>query len=469
MARKKRIRRPQGLQVVNPDCAGIDIGKDRHFVAVSPERAAEPVREFGGFTRDLVALSEWLSSCGVKTVAMESTSVYWIPVYEVLERAGFEVLLVSPRMTKQISGRKSDVLDCQWIWQLQSYGLLRGSFRPRDAICPLRAYVRQARRLIADRSRSVQHMQKALTEMNVRLDSVISELAGVTGLRIVRAIVSGERDPHRLASLRHRAIKASAETIAASLEGTWREEHLFSLEQALERDDFLEQQIQACETRMAAMIDDLTPPAPPAAGSPGAPADGSSGAVPAARRLTDPRSDKAMRAALHRMMGVDLTAIPTIGTGTALTVAAEIGPDFSAFPSVQHFCSWLGVAPGTRISGGKALPGRAPKGVNPVGQALRMAAVGARRSQSFVGARHRSRLARKDAAVAVNATARELACLIYLMVTRGQEYIEKGVEAWEQQRAERTHARLVTKARAIGYELIRPADGDTPSAAATAT
>ena len=199
-------------------------------MAVSPECAAEPVREFGGFMRDMVALSGWLSSCGVKTVAMESTSVYWIPVYEVLERAGFEVLLVSPRMTKQISGRESDVLDCQWIWQLQSYGLLRGSFRPRDAVCPLRAYVRQARRLIADRSRSVQHMQKALTEMNVRLDSVISDLAGVTGLRIVRAIVAGERDPRRLASLRHRAIKASADTIATSLEGTWREGHLFSLD-----------------------------------------------------------------------------------------------------------------------------------------------------------------------------------------------------------------------------------------------
>ncbi len=391
---------------------------------------------------------------------MESTSVYWIPVYEVLERAGFEVLLVSPRMTKQISGRKSDVLDCQWIWQLQSYGLLRGSFRPRDAVCPLRAYVRQARRLIADRSRSVQHMQKALTEMNVRLDSVISDLAGVTGLRIVRAIVAGERDPHRLASLRHRAIRASADTIAASLEGTWRAEHLFSLEQALARYDFLEHQIEACETRIADMIDDLTPPAD-GDGAPDAPA-------PAARRPADPRSDKAMRAALHRMMGVDLTAIPTIGTGTALTVAAEIGPDFSAFPSVQHFCSWLGVAPGTRISGGKALPGRAPKRVNPVGQALRMAAVAARRSQSFVGARHRARLARKDAAVAVNATARELACLIYLMVTRGQEYIEKGVEAWEKQRAERTRASLLRKATALGYELIRPADGDTSSVAVSA-
>ena len=254
----------------------------------------------------------------------------------------------------------------------------------------------------------------------------------------------GERDPHRLASLRRRAIKASADTIVASLEGTWRKEHLYSLEQALERYDFLEQQIEACETRMAAMIDDLTPAAD---SSPGALADGSAGAAPAARRLTDPRSDEAMRAALHRMMGVDLTAIPTIGTGTALTVAAEIGPDFSAFPSIQHLCSWLGVAPGARISGGMALPGRASKVVSPVGQALRTAAVATRRNQSFVGSRHRSRLARKDAVVAVNATARELACLIILMVTQVQEYIEKGDEAGEKQRAEHPHARLSAKPR----------------------
>lgn len=200
----RKSRRTQRLKVVNPDCAGIDIGKDRHFVAVDPARTSDPVRAFDGFTRDLQAMAEWLSSCGVKKVAMESTSVYWIPVYEVLERAGFEVLLVPPRMTKQIAGRKSDVLDCQWIWQLLSYGLLRGAFRPGDAVCPLRSYVRQMKRLTEDRSRCVQHMQKALTEMNVRLDSVLTDITGQTGMKILRAIVDGERDPQRLASFRHR-------------------------------------------------------------------------------------------------------------------------------------------------------------------------------------------------------------------------------------------------------------------------
>ena len=445
MARKTGKR--QRLRVVNPDCAGIDIGKDRHFVAVDPARTSDPVRAFGGFTCDLQAMADWLSSCGVTKVAMESTSVYWIPVYEVLERAGFEVLLVPPRMTKQIAGRKSDVLDCQWIWQLLSYGLLRGAFRPGDAVCPLRSYVRQMKRLTEDRSRCVQHMQKALTEMNVRLDSAIADITGQTGMKILRAIVDGERDPQRLASFRHRRIKASADTIAASLQGTWREEHLFALEQAVQRYDFLDRQIEDCEARIAERIDDLTPPDGPGGGD----------ASLETLRAVGPMTDKALTVALTAMMGTDLTAIPTIGPGTALTIASEIGPDFSAFPSAQHFCSWLGVAPGTRISGGKPLPGRAHKVVNPVGQALRMAAMSARRSQTFIGAKHRARLARKDTPVAITATARELACLIYLTVTRGEQYVEKGMQAYEKRRIDRTLANLQRKARTLGYQLIHPA------------
>ena len=463
MARKRR--RTQRLKVVNPDCAGIDIGKDRHFVAVDPERCSEPVRSFDGFTRDLEAMADWLSSCGVKKVAMESTSVYWIPVYEVLERAGFEVMLVPPRMTKQIAGRKSDVLDCQWIWQLQSYGLLRGAFRPGDAICPLRSYVRQAKRLIEDRSRCVQHMQKALTQMNVLLDSVLADITGQTGQKILRAIIDGERDPQRLASFRHRRVKASADTIAASLEGTWREEHLFALEQAMRRYDFLEQQLEDCEARITAQIDSLTPPddstgggtvdeTPVAAVSPTTASKTSRGTKSVVS------NEKAMSQALHEMMGVDLTAIPTIGVNTALVIASEIGPDFSAFPSVQHFCSWLGVAPGTRISGGKPLPGRAHKVVNPVAQALRMAAMTARSSQTFIGAKHRARLARKDKPVAITATARELACLIYLMITRGEEYVEQGMEIYEQRRLNRSFAHLDRRAKQLGYQLVQIAEND---------
>ena len=462
MARKSR--RTRRLRVVNPDCAGIDIGKDRHFVAVDPERSDEPVRSFGSFTRDLEAMAAWLASCGVTKVAMESTSVYWIPVYETLERAGFEVMLVPPRMTKQIGGRKSDVLDCQWIWQLMSYGLLRGAFRPGDAVCPLRSYARQMRRLTGDRSRCVLHMQKALTEMNVRLDSVIANITGLTGQRILRAIIDGERDPERLATLRHRGIKADADTIAASLQGTWREEHLFALEQAMQRYDFLTQQIDDCEVRVMAEIERLTPPDDPPDGGAPDPAPGTISDTASSRSANAATNDTGREGiqplALRKMMGVDLTAIPTVGPGTALVIASEIGPDFSAFPSAQHFCSWLALAPGTRISGGKNLPGKSSKAVNPVGQALRMAAMAARRSQTFIGAKHRARLARMDTPVAIKATARELACLVYLMVTEGQEYVEQGIGAYEKRRLNRKFAHLDRQARKLGLQLVPKMQGE---------
>ena len=457
-------KRTQRLKVVNPDCAGIGIGKDRHFVAVDPAWSSDPVREFGAFTRDLQAMATWLASCGVTKVAMESTSVYWTPVYEVLERAGFEVMLVSPRMTKQIGGRKSDVLDCQWIWQLMSYGLLRSAFRPGDAVCPLRSYVRQARRLIEDRSRCVQQMQKALTEMNVRLDSVISDITGKTGERILRAIVAGERDPERLASFRDSRIRASADMLAASLQGTWRDEHLFALEQAMQRYDFLELQIEDCEARIMAEIEQLTPTDdPPDGGTPDYDPQGSGTRTKTSSNTagkTLPAQEKEMAQALRKVMGVDLTAIPSIGVTTALVIASEIGPDFSAFPSAQHFCSWLGVAPGTRISGGKPLPGRSHKAVNRVGQALRMSAMSARNSQTFIGAKHRALLARMDTAIAITATARELACPIYLMVTQGEEYVEKGMEAYEERRKNRRCSRLDRQARRLGYKLIRLNNSD---------
>ena len=345
MAGKKKVKSGR-LTVVNADCAGVDIGKSYHYVAVDPERFENPVRKFGSFTSDLGALAQWLSACGVKQVAMESTSVYWIPMFEVLDRAGFDVMLVPPRMTKQISGRKSDVLDCQWIRQLLSYGLLRGSYRPDDGLCPLRSLVRQCKRLTEDRSRSVLHVQKALSEMNVQLDSVISDIMGVTGQRILRAIVDGERDPQVLAAMRDRRTKSSASTIASSLEGTWREEHLFALKQALERYDFFAAQVAACEAQILAALKTLSPPE--------APDDGGRGC--AAKPPGKSQKPKhTLHTSLQRMMGVDLTAIPTIGPETALVIASEIGPTVSAFPTMQQFCSWLGLAPGTRISGDRRL------------------------------------------------------------------------------------------------------------------
>ena len=424
------------LEVVPPDCAGIDVGKRKHYVAVDPSRFEDPVRNFGTFTGDLEAMAEWLAACGVRQVAMESTGVYWVPVFEVLDRAGFEVHLVNPRATKQVSGRKSDVLDCQWIRQLMSYGLLRGAFRVPDALCPMRSYMRQRGQLIRDRSRAVQHRQKALTQMNVQLDNVLSDIMGKTGQLIVRAIVAGERDGAALARYRDGRCKADEATIAASLRGNWRGEHLFALEQALIRHDMLQGQIKACEVRIDAELDGQT--------QDGAANEPSPAAHSARERL--------LRERLQRMLGADLTAIPTVGVET--TVAAEVGADLSRFATTAHFCSWLGLAPGTRISGDKRLGGPPARQANRVGQALRMAASTARNSKTAIGAAHRRRLSRMDSAKAVKATAHQLARLIYAMLTRGEEYVERDLAAMETERRDRQIKHLQRQARHFDLTLV---------------
>ena len=439
MADKVRAESAARLDVVHADCAGIDIGKKDHYVAVDPERFGEPVRSFGTFTGDLQAMAGWLRECGVRTVAMEATGVYWIPPFEVLERAGFEVRLVNPRATRQVGGRKSDVLDCQWIRQLMSYGLLRGAFRVPDEVCALRSYLRQRDDLVRQRSRAAQHAQKALVQMNVQLDNVLSDVMGVTGQRIVRAIVAGERDGAVLAGFRDGRCKADEATIAASLRGNWRPEHLFALELALERYDAMQRQIAACEERIGAELDGL---ARDGAGDP-----------PEDKRSRKGR-DRKLRKRLKRMLGVDLLAIPTIGVETALAVAAEVGADLSRFPTAGHFCSWLALAPDTRISGGKRLPGGPGHRSNRLGQALRMAATSARRDKSAIGAAHRRRLARMDAAKAVKATAHQLARLIYAMLTKGEEYVARDLAAWEEERRDRTVANLQRQARRFGLELV---------------
>ena len=429
------------LQVVHPNCAGIDIGKRTHYVAVNESVSSTPVRSFGSFTDELEAMAAWLSSCGVDIVALESTGVYWIPVFEVLDRAGFEVHLVDSRTTKQVSGRKSDVRDCQWIRRLMSFGLLKGAFRPADRICELRAYVRQRARAISDRSRCVQHIQKALTEMNVQLDNVLSDIMGATGQKIVRAIVRGERDGEKLARYRDSRVKADEETIARSLRGNWRAEHLFALEQALERYDLMNRQIARAEERiddvieaMAGEIDD-------------------SAVELLAKPARTPR-ERRQQLALRALLGVDLTAIPGVGVETALAIASEVGPDLSRFPNQAHFCSWLSLAPGTRISGGKSLRGPVPKRFNRAGQALRLAANSVRHSKSSIGACHRARLRRLDAGRANKATAHQLARLIYAMLTRGEEYVAREVADLEAERRDRQLKHLMRQARRLNLTLV---------------
>lgn len=444
MARKSK---KQPLKIVHPDCAGIDIGGREHWVAVDPDRCDRPVQRFSSFTHDLNAMADWLASLEVKAVAMEATGVYWIPVFEVLDARGFEVYLVNSRATRQVSGRKSDVLDCQWIWQLMAHGLLRGAFRPSDPVCVLRAAVRQRATKVDEQARSVQHLQKALTQMNIQLTSAVSNLAGKTGLSIVRAIVAGERDPTTLAKLRDRRLRASEETVAASLHGNWRQEHLFALEQALAHYDFLERQIAECDQ----VISDDLARLPALAEDP----------EPTAKLSRSPHrstpQQRELQCALHRVLGVDLTAVPTLGIDTVLVLASEIGPDLSRFPSVAHFCSWLGLAPPTHISGGKALKGRKPKVFNRAGQALRQSAANARRSQSFVGAAHRARLARMDTAKAIKATAHQLARILYAMLTKAEAYAENGIEAFEARSHDRQVRALRRKAARLGLTLAEAA------------
>lgn len=438
-------RSRQALTLTHPNAAGIDIGSASHFVAVPPDRDDEPVREFPSFTADLQRLADWLTSCGVDTVAMESTGVYWIPLFELLDARGFTVLLVNARHVKNVSGRKSDVLDCQWLQQLMTYGLLSGAFRPADGVCALRALSRQREMLLRSQGRHVQHMQKALTQMNIQLANVISDVVGETGQKILRAIIAGERDGHALAAMKNARIRASNEQIAKSLQGNWRAEHLFALKQALALFDFIGTQIAECDREIEAQLQTLhvhegTPANPKKRG----------------RARNAPRFD--LRGHLFKMCGVDLTRIDGIEVTTALVVVSEVGPDMSRFPTMKHFASWLGLCPGTTITGGKVMSGKTKRVANRAAQALRLAAAALRSSQSALGAYFRRLCSRMDKPKAVTAAAHKLARLIYTMLTKGEEYTDRGQEYYEERYRERLLRHLALRAQKMGLKLV----ADTP-------
>jgi transposase len=400
----------------------------------------------------LEAIAAWLKECGVDVVAMESTGVYWIPLYELLESRGFTVYLVNARHVKNVSGRKSDVLDCQWLQQLMSYGLLSAAFRPKEEICVLRAISRQREMLVQYQGKHIQHMQKALTQMNVKLENVISDIVGETGQKIVRAILAGERNARTLAKLRNGRIRASEEEIAKSLQGNWREEHLFSLKQAVNLYDSYQSSIAECDEQLARVLGKLAchdePPADPPNRGRGRP-------------VKVEKFD--LRTALYRTCGVDLTRIHGIDVGTALKVIAEVGPDLFRFKTVKHFASWLGLCPGTKISGGKVLSGAgaSQRTANRLAQALRMAAISAGKSHSALGAYYRRLSARLGKAKAIRATAHKLARLIYALLTKGQAYVDRGEDYYEQQYQQRVVKNLKKKALEMGFSL-------TPIEAATA-
>lgn len=428
-------------EIAFPNAAGIDVGGSSHFVAVPPDRASEAVREFPVFTCDLQALADWLEQCAVDTVAMESTGVYWIPLYELLERRGFQVHLVNTRHVKNVPGRKSDVLDCQWLQQLMSFGLLAGAYRPADQVCVLRAVMRHRDALLQAQAREIQHMQKALVQMNLQLGEVLADVVGVSGQAIIRAIVAGERDPLCLAKLRDYRVRADEAQIAKALQGNWREEHLFVLEQSLALFDAYQIRLSTCDAKLESLLTRLarhsgTPQGKPRAKTPGKNA---------------PKFD--LRSALYRWCGVDLTRIDGLEVTTVLKTLSEIGTDLSRFPTVKHFCSWLTLAPGTKISGGKRLSGRTAPSANRAKLALKMAASNLLRSRSALGAYYRRFCARMDKPSAITATAHKLARLIYFMLTRGEQYVDRGEAYYEERHKQRVIASLRRKASALGLQL----------------
>jgi transposase len=433
------------FELTHPNAAGIDVGAAKHFVAVPPDRDDQPVREFPSFTEDLERLADWLRACGIETVAMESTGVYWIPLFELLESRGFTVYLVNARHVKNVSGRKSDVLDCQWLQQLMSFGLLSGAFRPKGDFCALREVARQREMLLDYQSRHIQHMQKALTQMNIQLTQVISDVAGETGQKIIRAILAGERDGSTLAKLKNVRIHASAEEIAKALQGTWREEHLFALKQAVALYDAYAGQLAECDRQLEKMLGAL----PRHEGEPGQPRR-------RGKARNAPKFD--MRLYLFQLCGVDLTRIDGIDVTTAFKVLAEIGADLSRFKSAKHFASWLGLCPGTKISGGKVLSSTSKRTANRAAQALRMAAANLRNSQSALGAYYRRLCGRMDKPRAITACAHKLARLIYTLMTKGEAYVDQGQAQYEERYRQRVIKALTRKAQQLGLQLVPVAE-----------
>ena len=435
---------PAQLQHINLNAAGIDVGSDHHLVAVPEGRDEVSVREFGTFTADLEALAAWLKKCGITTVAMESTGVYWIPLFEVLEGRGFEVKLVDARHVKNVSGRKSDVLDCQWIQQLHTYGLLAGAFRPPDEVCVLRSYLRQREMLTQSASMHIQHMQKALQQMNLLLHNVVSDITGVTGMKIIKAILAGERDPKVLARNRHELCKNSTTTIAKSLVGNYREEHLFALRQAVELYEMYQAKIADCDQAIIKQLEkqpNVSDDGPPPSDKP----------LPPRSRLRD---DTDVRELLFKKSGVDLFAIPGLAVDTLLTLASEVGFDMTPWKTEKHFASWLGLCPGTKRSGGKVLDAKTKRNPNRAAQAFRMSASSLYRSQTALGAFYRRIKARSGGQQAVTATAHKIARIYYAMLTKGASYVELGQQAYEEQYKQRRIDHLGRQAKSFGFQLV---------------
>jgi transposase len=438
------------LEVVHPHAAGIDIGNESHYVAVPPTRDRQPVRHFGCTTVELKALAEWLKQCGIQTVAMQSTGVYWIAVYDILETAGLDVYLVNARDTKNLPGRKSDVQESQWLMKLHTYGLLRNSFRPSQEIRTMRTYWRQRNDLIRAAVSHIQRIQKALTQMNIQLGNVLSDVSGVTGQAILKAILAGERDPHKLAALRDPRVKASEEQIARYLEGNWQEDLLFVLKQEQAGYEFCQQQIAECDRQLEQYLQ-LREDRSQGASLPQEMRKG---------RLVRKKGNKpvfALRAELFRITGTDLTQVDGIDVVTAATILSEAGWDMSKWEDEHHFVSWLRLCPDNRISGNKVLgKGQLPTN-NRASIALRMAASTLRVSNTYLGAQFRRFRTKLGAPVAIKAMAAKLARLVYRMLRYGMKYVDQGAKIYEAQHRQRQIGQLKWNAAKLGFRVVEAA------------
>lgn len=439
----KKTKPTQPLTTINPDAAGIDLGSADIYVCVPYDRDPDFIKHFQSFTSDLLLILEWLKKCGIKTVAMEATGIYWIPLYELLDENGIEVHLVNPRSMKR--NKKTDVLDCQWLQQMHSYNLLDSSFRPENEICVLRALVRHRENLLRYRTAHVQHMQKALHQMNLQLDNVLGDITGVTGIQILRAIVEGNHDPAHLAQFRDYRCKNSEETIRKSLEGNYRSEHLFQLKQSLQSFDFYTSQIQDCDSEIEIVYQQVLKPISQAEQLP-----------PASKKIKKEKNYPTydLRTYLFQTTGVDLTRISGLNVLTIQTILSETGPNLSRFPSVKHFTSWLRLSPNNRISGAKILSSKTNKFRNRAARAFQMAAHSLAHTHSPLGAYYRKMRTIFGPQKANIATAHKLARIFYFMITRRIEFDESLQASFEQRHKERIIKNLHRKARQFGFQLV---------------
>lgn len=455
-AKEKRVK-AKYIEMMNPYVAGIDVGSRSHFVAapiISKDSHEIVIREFSCFTPDLQVLADWLEECKVTSVAMESTGVYWIPLYELLESRGFDVNLVDARHVKNVTGRKSDVKDCQWLQQLHASGLLSAAFRPSEEILPLRSFMRQRENLIKSSSTAVHHMQKALSQMNLHLSNVLNDIVGLTGVTIIRAIVSGVHDPKGLAKFRHRNCKQPQEVIEKSLTGSYRSEHLFSLQQALETFDFYQKQILECDKQIETTLARLTPPP--------IDVDSKEKSQISCLTLEAPRTDRRNGNLfyfnpldfLQTLNGVDVTKIPGIEANLAVKILSEIGTDMKKWRSEKHFTSWLGLSPENKVSGGKRLSSRTKTCSNRAAECFRLAAFSLYQSKTALGAFLRRIKAKHGAPKAITATARKIAVIFYSMLTKGAEYVEAGLQCYEERYKEHVLKGLQKRAQELGCMLV---------------